>query len=310
MSNIDILMASYNSEKYIECQINSILNQTYNDYHLYIHDDISTDNTLNILQTYKMQYNNKISIYQNKKKLGIKENFSSLMEQSNADYIMFADHDDMWFNNKIELTYNEMASLEKKYSKSAPLLVFTDKTVTDSNLNVINISHNKSEKLNTQNISFNRLLMGNVISGCTIMINKPLKELCGHINKNAVMHDYWIALTAAAFGHISYINKPTMYYRQHNSNTFGAKSYSMKYVLQKLKEGRKNMQQAVFKNIIQAESFYNQYENILNLNNKKILNEFISLKNKRNLFFINSIIKNKFYKSGFMRNAGLFFAFL
>ena len=84
----------------------------------------------------------------------------------------------------------------------------------------------------------------------------------------------------------------------------------MKYAFKKIKEGRKNMQQAVFNNIIQAESFLNQYENILNSNNKKILNEFINLKNKRNLYFINSVIKNSFYKSGFLRNTGLFFAFL
>lgn len=310
MSNIDILMASYNSEKYIESQIDSILNQTYNDYHIYINDDISTDSTLNILQNYKKQYNNIFSISQNSKRQGIKENFSTLMDKSNADYIMFADHDDVWFDNKIEITYKEMTALEKKYSATIPLLVFTDKTVTDSSLNIINHSHNKSEKLNTKNISFNRLLMGNVVSGCTIMINKPLKEICGHINKNAIMHDYWIALTAAAFGHISYIDKPTMYYRQHGSNTLGAKSYSLKFALQKLKAGRKNMQQAVFQNIMQAECFLYQYENILNSNQKKILKEFINLKNKRNIHFIDSIIKNHFYKSGFIRNAGLFFAFL
>ncbi len=310
MSNIDILMASYNSEKYIESQINSILSQTYNDYHIYINDDISTDNTLNILQNYKKQYNNIFSIKQNNERLGIKENFSALMNKSNADYIMFSDHDDVWFNNKIEITYNEMTALEKKYSSSVPLLVFTDKQVTDINLNVINPSHNKSEKLNTKNISFSRLLMGNVVSGCTVMINKSLKKICGHINKNAIMHDYWLALTAASFGHISYIDKPTMYYRQHDNNTFGAKTYSMKYAFKKIKEGRKNMQQAVFNNIIQAESFLNQYENILNSNNKKKLNEFINLKNKRNLYFINSVIKNSFYKSGFLRNTGLFFAFL
>ena len=172
MSNIDILMASYNSEKYIESQINSILSQTYNNYHIYINDDISTDNTLNILQNYKKQYNNIFSIKQNNERLGIKENFSALMNKSNADYIMFSDHDDVWFNNKIEITYNEMTALEKKYSSSVPLLVFTDKQVTDINLNVINPSHNKSEKLNTKNISFSRLLMGNVVSGCTVMINK------------------------------------------------------------------------------------------------------------------------------------------
>ena len=194
MNDIDILMAAYNSEKYIAEQIDSILNQTYTSYHLYIYDDLSTDNTLDILSKYKLQHNNKISYIQNKERLGILKNFSKMMENSKADYIMFSDHDDVWFDNKIEITYKEMTALEKKYSATTPLLVFTDKTVTDSSLNIINQSHNKSEKLNTKNISFNRLLMGNVVSGCTIMINKPLKEICGHINKNAIMHSFFTNL--------------------------------------------------------------------------------------------------------------------
>ena len=152
--------------------------------------------------------------------------------------------------------------------------------------------------------------MSNVISGCTVMINKPLKEICGYINENAIMHDYWLALTAASFGHIGFINQPTMYYRQHNNNSFGAKSYSFKMILKKLKSGRQNMQQAVLKNILQAESFYSQYEHILSNENKEILKEFISLKEKKHLSFINTVIKNGFYKSEFIRNAGLIFAFL
>lgn len=310
MSNIDILMASYNSEKYIESQINSILNQTYTDYHIYINDDLSTDNTFNILQKYKMQYNNQISVYQNSKNFGIKDNFSILMEQSNANYIMFADHDDVWFKDKIEITYNKMLTLEKQFSPSAPILIFTDKMVTDCNLKLIKSSHNKSEKLNVQNISLNRLLMSNVVSGCTIMINKSLKEICRNINKNAIMYDYWITLVAAAFGYIGYIDKPTMFYRQHNKNAFGAKSYFLKYALMRLKEGKINMRQSVYKNIIQAENFYTQYEPILSKYNKEILKEFISLKNKKHFSFINTIIRNNFYKSGFIRNVGLFFAFL
>lgn len=310
MNDIDILMAAYNSEKYIAEQIDSILNQTYTSYHLYIYDDLSTDNTLDILSKYKLQHNNKISYIQNKERLGILKNFSKMMENSKADYIMFSDHDDVWFNNKIEISYNKMKALEKIYSKDTPLLVFTDKIVTDSSLNVINHSHNKSERLNAAHTSLNRLLMSNVVSGCTVMINKPLKKICGHINENAIMHDYWLALTAASFGHIGFINQPTMYYRQHNNNSFGAKSYSFKMILNKLKSGRQNMQQAVLKNILQAESFYNQYEHLFSNENKKILKEFISLKEKKHLSFINTVIKNGFYKSGFIRNAGLIFAFL
>lgn len=310
MHKIDILMATYNSGKYISEQLQSIINQTYKDFHLYICDDVSTDSTSNILSEYKLQYNNTISILKNETNKGAKYNFSNLFQNSQADYVMFSDHDDVWLNNKIEVTYNKMIKLENTYSKDTPILVFTDKFVTDDKLNITAKSHNKSEKFNTNDFSLNRLLIGNVASGCTIMVNAALRKICGTINSNALMHDYWLMLTAAAFGHIGYINIPTMYYRQHNNNQLGAQNNSILNALKNIKTGKQNLKNMVFKNITQAEAFYNQYENILSDSNKYILKEFIKLRDKRNISFIKSMVRNKFYKSGILKNLGLIYAFM
>ena len=310
MHKIDILMATYNSEKYISEQLQSIINQTYKDFHLYICDDVSTDSTSNILSEYKLQYNNTISILKNETNKGAKYNFSNLFQNSQADYVMFSDHDDVWLNNKIEVTYNKMIELENTYSKDTPILVFTDKFVTDDKLNITAKSHNKSEKFNTNDFSLNSLLMANVASGCTIMVNAALRKICGTINSNALMHDYWLMLTAAAFGHIGYINIPTMYYRQHNNNQLGAQNNSILNALKNIKTGKQNLKNMVFKNITQAEAFYNQYENILSDSNKYILKEFINLRDKRNISFIKSMVRNKFYKSGILKNLGLIYAFI
>ena len=223
---------------------------------------------------------------------------------------MFSDHDDVWLNNKIEVTYNKMIELENTYSKDTPILVFTDKFVTDDKLNITAKSHNKSEKFNTNDFSLNRLLMANVASGCTIMVNAALRKICGTINSNALMHDYWLMLTAAAFGKIGYIDTPTMYYRQHNNNSMGAAENSFANAYKKFQTGKINIKNTVLKNIQQAENFLNQYNNKLSDNNKYIINEFITLKNKKNISFINSIVKHKFYKSGLLKNIGLVYAFL
>lgn len=309
LHKIDILMATYNSEKYIEEQLQSIINQTYKNFNINICDDLSTDDTINIISKYKMQYNN-INFNINSKNLGIINNFSQLFANSTALYIMFADHDDVWFTNKIEITLEKMKLMEDKYSSQIPILIFTDKVVTDSNLNIISKSHNKSEKFNTNEITLNRLLMGNIASGCTMMVNKALKDICGTINTNAIMHDYWLMLTAAAFGKIGYIDTPTMYYRQHNNNSMGAAENSFANAYKKFQTGKINIKNTVLKNIHQAEIFLNQYNNILSDNNKYIINEFIQLKNKKNISFINSIVKHKFYKSGLLKNLGLIYAFL
>ncbi len=310
MQQIDILMATYNSEKYLENQIDSILNQTYSNYHINICDDASTDNTINILSNYKMQQNNKISYTINNKNIGIKKNFSILLNNSTAEYIMFSDHDDVWVNNKIEKSYNKIIEMENIYSKNTPILVFCDKYVTDENLNIISNSHNKLEKFNTNAVSFNRLLMANIISGCTIIINKALKNLCANIPEDACMHDYWISLNAAAFGKIGYISEPLMYYRQHSNNQLGAKNYSLVYAFDKFNKGKKSLQESIMKNITQAESFYNKYNTQLNTKDIEIITNFISLRNKRNFMFIYTVMKYKFYKHGLLKNLGLFFAFM
>ena len=135
---IDILMATYNGGKYISEQINSILNQTYKEWTLYIRDDGSKDNTVDIIDDYCKKYPGKIiRIKDDKLGLGAKLNFSELMKYSKSNYCMFADQDDVWLNTKIEDTMNKMIEAENIHGKETPILVHTDLKVVDGNLNII-----------------------------------------------------------------------------------------------------------------------------------------------------------------------------
>src|SRR5205085_8699781 len=104
---ITILLATYNGEKYIDEQLQSLLNQTYTNWHLIIRDDNSTDGTPAILASYQQQYPEKITIMPNKgANLGSVLNFNALLTFAhNAHYIMFCDQDDQWLPDKIEVTY-------------------------------------------------------------------------------------------------------------------------------------------------------------------------------------------------------------
>lgn len=306
---VDIVMAAYNSEKYIKPQIDSIINQTYPHWRLIINDDLSSDNTLNILSEYKNQYEN-IEVSVSETRLGARNNFIKTLQKTSADYIMFADHDDVWFNDKISVSMNHMALAEEKFGKSSPILIFTDKTVTDENLKIKAQSHTKSECYNVSDLSLNRILSQNSASGCTVTINGKLKDICNKISSRAIMHDYWFMIAAASFGNIIYINKPTMYYRQHSNNELGAKAYGIKYAFQKMVSGRESLRKSFTENIIQAEAFYEYYGDIMDSGTKNVFKNFISLKNKRGFEFIDTVIKYRFYKSGFMRNLGLITAFI
>ena len=312
---IDILMATYNAEKYLREQIDSILNQSHKYIRLIISDDNSTDSTPEILKEYENKYNN-ISVILNSENVGVIKNFSNLIKLSTAPYIAFSDHDDVWLENKMEVSLKEIKALENKYKNqkeersknfSHPLLVFTDKFVTDSNLNIVSSSHMKYEKLNGKNLSLNRILTQNAVSGCAMLINRDLLDIFKDFNKSTIMHDYYLTILAATFGHISFIPESLMLYRQHNNNEIGSSKYSALSLISKNKENARN---SFLKNIYQAESIYNEYKNIILKKEKRIFEEFISLKNKRNIRFILTCIKNKFFKKGLIRNIGLYVLFL
>lgn len=261
MSQIDIVMATYNGEKFIEAQIGSLLNQTYQNWHLIIRDDGSTDQSVHILKEYKKQFPTKISILESKKHLGACLNFGELLQHSTADYVMLCDQDDVWLPEKIEVSFKGMLQLEAKYGKEKPLLLFTDLKVVASDLMVIARSFWEYEKINPNNTTVNRLLVQNVVTGCTIIMNKKLRDLSTPIPSEAIVHDWWTALVASVFGHMHYINIPTVLYRQHGQNDIGAKKRGFIEGLKRVRCGYlSRLKRIKCKTQIQALSFYRNYQ--------------------------------------------------
>ena len=221
---IDILLATYNGEEYIKEQIDSILNQTYSNFRLLISDDNSTDKTLEIIRDYEKK-DDRIKVFENKENSGVIKNFEFLLKQVESDLYMLSDQDDVWYENKIEETY-------RKLKEDDADLVFTDLEVVDENLNTIYSSMNNykglTNKINKTIGSYKLVYLYNVITGCTILSKKKfIKEILPLPNdtKN-LLHDMWIGLVIALKGKISYLNKPTIKYRQHGTNEIGTKKVS------------------------------------------------------------------------------------
>lgn len=302
---IDILMATYNAGKFLENQLDSIFNQTCHDWHLIIRDDVSSDNTVDIIEQYIGKYPNKISLFKGDINLGAKSNFNELLKLSSAEYVMFADHDDVWLDDKISITLEKMAELERTSETGTPILVFTDKSITDENLNITHQSSVKAEKFDVKRLTPQRLLVQNVASGCTIMINKPLLTLCRSIPKEAIMHDHYMMLLAAFFGKIGYVNKPAMLYRQHSRNEIGAKNVGISYLFKKIAESPATIKSRFMKNIDQADALLKNYGEQLSKENRDILENFIRLRTASRPEFIRIIVQNGFYKSGLVRKLGM-----
>lgn len=301
-SYVDILLATYNGEHYIEEQLESIINQTYSNWKLYIRDDNSSDNTVNIIKGYIEKFPEKIYLVEDiKKGLGAKKNFFELIKYSKNDYCMFCDQDDVWLNNKIELTMREMKKIEGEKTKKIPILVHTDLKVVSEELELINESFIKYQNLDPEMKALNNLLLQNNITGCTVMINLSLKQECKNIPENCIMHDWWLGLIASAFGEISFINEQTILYRQHSMNEVGAKNYnSYKFILGKIN----STSQSIENGIKQGIEFFNMYKSSLSDKDLKIVKVFISLKSKNIVDRKLCIFSNKFYQSGLIRNIG------
>lgn len=229
---IAVLLSTYNGANYLAEQIESLQNQSYKNWNLFIRDDGSTDQTQQIIQKFcTMDFRIHWTNSDEQRNYGVKQSFLTLLEKVDADFYMFCDQDDVWLPNKIEITVDAMNN-----NKKIPQLVFTDLNLVDENLQLIS-NEAVLSRINTEYwLDPDNLFFDNIVTGCTVMINDSLKKKILPVSpQQIVMHDWFFALIAAQSGQIHFINQPTILYRQHQDNQVGInKSFFGK--LRKIKE--------------------------------------------------------------------------
>jgi glycosyltransferase involved in cell wall biosynthesis len=243
---VEILLATYNGERYLSEQIESICNQTYTNWKIIVRDDGSTDSTKDILKKYKLLLMNKFEIldWSNKHgNIGVVENFQYLIYKSKADYIMFCDQDDIWVPEKIEESIKTLKKYENFISPQIPLLFFSDLIIVDDNIRTLSSSMWATQKLNPNfSQKIKKLATCNVITGCTVLINKFARDLFKLNLTNKIIHDWWIALAVLKNnGKIIIEPKPLVKYRQHDKNVIGVKKINIKSVFRYLFSVRKKI---------------------------------------------------------------------
>lgn len=311
---IDILMAAYNGEAYIKEQMESIISQSFKDWNLRIHDDRSSDRTVEIIREvisdfYAGNYgsghpgNIVVSVNQRACKTAAL-NFFGLLKEASADYVMFCDQDDVWNRDKIEKTMHVMKRMERKYGLDMPLLVYTDLKVVDDCLNPISESFRNYMNL-PKHLFFPRLLMQNSAAGCTMLMNKALYTLLQNVYdiRKVVMHDHFAALTAAALGKIAYLPEATIAYRQHGENAVGASNArSLSYLWKRFVQGKKKFRRDLHRSMIQAGYVYALYgDRIKDEEKRKLLRQYSCLYRSKKAVRVRFYIKNRVIKYGFIR---------
>ena len=221
---VNILMSTYNGQQFLAEQIRSIQEQSYTDWTLFIRDDGSSDNTKEILKDFEHQ-DSRIHLIDNDKSdnLGVIKSFHKLVNHDRADYYFFSDQDDVWLPNKLELSLKEA----QNYLADLPLMVYMDLKVVNQDLEIMTESMVKSQSHHA-NTELVQELTENTVTGGVAMINHALAEMWQETD-DILMHDWYLALLASAFGNLVFIDQPGELYRQHSDNVLGARTLSKRF---------------------------------------------------------------------------------
>ncbi len=272
VTTVEILLATYNGENFLEEQVESILNQEGVKVKLTISDGGSSDSTLQKIESYKKKYPETITCHTSSKRLSVIENFSRLLSLSKEKYILFSDQDDVWSRDKASRSLAVCKELEQ--GGKIPVLVHHDLQVVDASLNLIADSFWKYAGLKPTCVQLNRLIVQNIITGCTVLMNRELVDLLDPIPGQAIMHDWWAGLVASLFGKIGYITTPMIQYRQHGGNVLGAKR---KNLFAFSVEKRKKAAELSKKRREQVKALLDVYEGKISPSHRDILDTYLHL---------------------------------
>lgn len=309
MDTIDILLATYNGEKYLKEQLESIENQTYDNWHLIVRDDGSKDSTLKILKEFENKYPSKVTIINDGISSGsAKNNFFKLMNYSENEYIACCDQDDVWLENKLEIMYKELKKLENENSRDIPLLVHCDLFVVDKDMNIISNSFFDYSLFNKNADAINFYLLENYVTGCAMLFNRKLKwyMLKNYNLEKIYMHDWLAALISYTFGKGKFINQSLVKYRQHGNNSVGAKSAKkISTMIANAKRGFRFARKVVTDTYEQAEEFYKVNKEEIDQKKINIINGYANLQNKNKISRLLFYKKYNIRKIGFIRKIWL-----
>ncbi len=263
---VSIVMCTYNGEKYLRFQLDTIIDQTYTNTEIIVVDDCSSDNTPKILQEYSRQYSN-IHVFHNETNMGVNKNFEKGISLAGGELIALSDQDDIWDKNKIELLVNKMQD---------NVLVYCDSELVDSDGKSLNRRFSDAARfINGQDpLPF---FFNNCCSGHAMLFKKELVRTALPIKLKkgtGVYCDQWLGLAANCVGKIDYIQTPLVKYRQHLQSVTDLSSLKGKVI------SRKEKKRLDVENMISRFEALSLLESIPD-NDKVIVNQLLELYKRR-----------------------------
>lgn len=220
----EVAMATFNGERYIIEQLDSIERQTRKPKRIIVFDDCSADNTVELINDWKSRHDITIELTVSAKRQGHLKTFAAAFLLCKADYIMPSDQDDLWEPDKAEKLLSTLTTIEDERGRDLPILVHSALMLIDDNGIAQGVLFGKATGIYPEQTEWRKLSIQNVVTGCALVINRACLERALPIPDSAVAHDWWLALVAKRFGHIYYMTDATVNYRQHDNNAIGVTS--------------------------------------------------------------------------------------
>lgn len=256
-----VLMSTFNGEKYITEQLESLIQQVGIELSILVRDDGSSDRTVDILKEYESK--NLLTWYSGENLKTAHSFFDLIQKASRFDYYAFCDQDDVWDKEKLVKAIEKISRIDK----NIPTMYFSKATLFDENLNEI-----KGGVYPTQSYSFGTALLRNNVTGCTIVFNSKLMEYSKkYTPERVLMHDHWIYLLCLALGG-EVIFDPNSYikYRQHDKSVIGGSRNLKRVFMRSSLFDKENIRLNIAKQI------YDNYHEYIPLKNINILLKVIN----------------------------------
>ena len=273
VKKVSVVLCTYNGEKYLREQIDSILNQTYPIYELIIRDDCSNDRTMDILSEYEHQYPF-VKVYRNDYNRGCNQNFHDAIYQASGDYIAISDQDDIWFPMKIE------KQIKKIIEKNSDMC-FSDVISTSS--------YSEEQEFDYKPLPFTAetLLFRDTIPGHSMLIRRGFVETLRDWNGMTFYYDWWLAMNAALSDSIVKCEEPLVWHRVHSESAIAIAFKLQSNLQMKSKIAPYVLGIRCFFKLQKNESWQCFYQNVYNRTSEKkhpVLHEITELFDSRNPF--------------------------
>jgi glycosyltransferase involved in cell wall biosynthesis len=234
--SIEVVLPTYNGVVYLEQQLASIDQQSLRPQRVLLRDDGSKDGTQDLVRRLQSRYGDWLTVLPSDGHLGCIANVNRLLQSTRASYVALADQDDVWLSNKLEVSLARLQQMEHLHGAETPLLVHSDLELIDAGGELLGCTYLQRQRLDPWRTSTTELALTNVVTGCTVLLNRPLLQRALPIPEEALMHDWWLALVCSVCGRLDYIDFPTVFYRQHEKNKIGAKGFGFTYMLTRISE--------------------------------------------------------------------------